>query len=101
MMVVLVFGILETLNRKFFFSFIFFIHHLTFHVTCNSGVPAGHFKWHTQSITSVQWHPDDESVLAVSGADDQISIWDLSLENVIFINFFFLFLFFVYALFKK
>jgi len=48
----------------------------------NRGVPAAHFKWHTAPITSVSWHPSEESVLAVAGADDQITIWDLSLEQV-------------------
>jgi len=48
----------------------------------NRGVPAAHFKWHTAPITSVQWHPTEESVLAISGADDQLTIWDLSLEQV-------------------
>ena len=45
-------------------------------------MPAAHFKWHTAPITSVSWHPSEESVLAVAGADDQITIWDLSLEQV-------------------
>ncbi|XP_063902032.1 glutamate-rich WD repeat-containing protein 1-like [Zophobas morio] len=44
-------------------------------------LPIATFKWHTDAITSVEWHPCDESVLAVSGADDQISLWDLSLEE--------------------
>eukprot|EP00301_Raphidiophrys_heterophryoidea_P026162 c8963_g1_i1.p1 GENE.c8963_g1_i1~~c8963_g1_i1.p1 ORF type:complete len:528 (-),score=152.83 c8963_g1_i1:251-1834(-) len=43
--------------------------------------PAAHFQWHQAPITSVEWHPFDGSVVAVSGADDQISIWDLSLER--------------------
>ncbi|RUP07427.1 WD40-repeat-containing domain protein [Jimgerdemannia flammicorona] len=42
--------------------------------------PVATFKWHSAPITSIEWHPTDESVLAVSGADDQISIWDLSVE---------------------
>lgn len=32
-------------------------------------------------ITSVEWHPTDDSVLAVSGEDHQVSLWDLSLEK--------------------
>ena len=42
---------------------------------------AASFRWHTDAITSVEWHPTDESVLAVAGADDQITLWDLSLEK--------------------
>lgn len=42
--------------------------------------PVASFKWHAAPITSIEWHPTEESVLAVSGADDQISIWDLSVE---------------------
>jgi ribosome assembly protein RRB1 len=29
----------------------------------------------------VEWHPTDDSVLAVSGEDDQVSLWDLSMEK--------------------
>eukprot|EP00049_Salpingoeca_infusionum_P025225 m.18295 g.18295 ORF g.18295 m.18295 type:complete len:452 (-) comp7779_c0_seq1:298-1653(-) len=39
------------------------------------------FKWHTSYITSIEWHPNDASVLGVSGADDQISLWDLAVEE--------------------
>lgn len=42
--------------------------------------PAAHFKWHQNPITSVEWHPSDESVVAVSSGD-QLSLWDLSLEK--------------------
>lgn len=31
-------------------------------------------------ITSIEWHPTDESMLAVSGADNQLTVWDLSVE---------------------
>lgn len=43
--------------------------------------PVAHFRYHTAPVTSVEWHPSDESVLAVSGADNQISIWDMSVEE--------------------
>jgi ribosome assembly protein RRB1 len=42
--------------------------------------PSGNFKWHTSPITSVQWHPTQESVIAVASEDDSINIWDLGLE---------------------
>lgn len=43
--------------------------------------PAASFKWHNAPITSLEWHPADSSMLAVSGADDQITLWDLALET--------------------
>ncbi|RKP26167.1 WD40-repeat-containing domain protein [Syncephalis pseudoplumigaleata] len=42
--------------------------------------PVASFKWHHAPITSIEWCPSEESVLAVSGADDQLTIWDLSVE---------------------
>jgi len=42
--------------------------------------PAANFKWHRGPITSVQWHPSDESILAVSSADNSVSTWDMALE---------------------
>lgn len=39
------------------------------------------FKHHTAPITSIEWNPNDSSVLAASGSDDQISIWDLAVEK--------------------
>ena len=38
------------------------------------------FTYHKQPITSIEWAPHDESVLAVSSADDQVTVWDLSVE---------------------
>jgi ribosome assembly protein RRB1 len=43
--------------------------------------PVAHFQWHTAPITSVEWHPTDSSVFAASGADDQVTLWDLSVEQ--------------------
>lgn len=43
--------------------------------------PVAHFRYHTAPVTSIEWHPTDESVLAVSGADNQISVWDMSVEE--------------------
>jgi len=38
------------------------------------------FKHHTGPITSIEWHPSDKSVFAASGADDQLTLWDLAVE---------------------
>ncbi len=43
--------------------------------------PAASFSWHKAPITSIQFHPTDSSVLAVSGSDDQVTLWDLALER--------------------
>ncbi|KAJ2761384.1 Ribosome assembly protein rrb1 [Coemansia sp. BCRC 34490] len=42
--------------------------------------PAACFAWHKKAVTSIEWCPTDESVLAVSGADDQLTLWDLAVE---------------------
>nr|CAB3250960.1 glutamate-rich WD repeat-containing protein 1-like [Phallusia mammillata] len=46
----------------------------------NKGVAIAKFKHHTAPITSIEWHPTDKSVFAASGADDQLTQWDLSVE---------------------
>lgn len=43
--------------------------------------PHAHYKWHTGAITTVDWCPHDASTCSASGEDNQISIWDLSLEQ--------------------
>ncbi|KAG6467352.1 hypothetical protein ZIOFF_074825 [Zingiber officinale] len=40
-----------------------------------------HFEYHKQPITSIEWCPHEASTLAVSSADNQLTIWDLSLER--------------------
>ncbi|KAI7824540.1 WD40-repeat-containing domain protein [Kickxella alabastrina] len=42
--------------------------------------PAAQFNWHKGAITSIEWCPTDESVLAVAGSDDQLTLWDLAVE---------------------
>ena len=39
------------------------------------------FKHHRAAITSVEWHPTDSSVFAATGADNQITLWDLAVEK--------------------
>ena len=43
--------------------------------------PIAHFRWHTKPITSIEWHPTDESVIGVSSEDDSITLWDMSVEE--------------------
>lgn len=43
-------------------------------------LPLAHFSYHKGSITSLEWAPHDESLLCVSSADDQVTVWDLSVE---------------------
>ncbi|XP_060111410.1 glutamate-rich WD repeat-containing protein 1 [Heteronotia binoei] len=46
-----------------------------------NGLPVATFKQHTAPITSVEWHPTDSGVFAASGADDQVTQWDLAVER--------------------
>lgn len=43
--------------------------------------PLAVFKHHTAPITSIEWHPADSTVFAASGDDNQITLWDLSVEK--------------------
>jgi len=45
------------------------------------GKPVAMFKHHTAPITSVEWHHTDSTVFAASGADDQVTLWDLAVER--------------------
>ena len=45
------------------------------------GIPVATFKHHTAPITSIEWHPCDSTVFAASGADDQLTLWDLAVER--------------------
>ncbi|KAJ8702310.1 Ribosome assembly protein rrb1 [Pleurotus ostreatus] len=38
------------------------------------------FNWHSAPITSIEWHPTEDSIFAASGADDQVTLWDLAVE---------------------
>ena len=42
--------------------------------------PLAHFRYHRGPITSVEWAPSDESIVCVSSADNQVTVWDLSVE---------------------
>lgn len=43
--------------------------------------PLADFHFHRGPVTSIEWAPHDESMLTVASADDQVSVWDLSVES--------------------
>ncbi|KAJ8083722.1 Ribosome assembly protein rrb1 [Marasmius tenuissimus] len=43
--------------------------------------PIASFDLHRGPITSVEWHPTDASAFVASGEDDQVSLWDLAVEQ--------------------
>ncbi len=38
------------------------------------------FRNHSKPITSVEWNPNESTVLMASGEDDKVTMWDLALE---------------------
>jgi len=47
----------------------------------SGGEPVARFHWHQAPITAVEWSPHESSTIAVSGADHQLTMWDLALEE--------------------
>ncbi|KAL4070760.1 WD40-repeat-containing domain protein [Scleroderma citrinum] len=47
----------------------------------DSPSPVAAFTWHSAPITSIEWHPTEDSTFVASGADDQITLWDLAVEQ--------------------
>eukprot|EP01133_Synstelium_polycarpum_P011519 gene11519-13438_t len=43
--------------------------------------PVSDFSYHSGAITSIEWNPFDESQVIVSSNDNQVTIWDFSLEE--------------------
>lgn len=43
--------------------------------------PVAHFSWHKAPVTSIEWHPSEDSIFAAAGADDQVTLWDLAVEQ--------------------
>ena len=39
------------------------------------------FKQHMAPMTSIEWHPQNSGIFAASGADNQITQWDLAVEQ--------------------
>ena len=42
--------------------------------------PVAAFNFHREPITSIEWHPTDDSVVAVGSADNTVTLWDLGVE---------------------
>ncbi|KAK6384930.1 Ribosome assembly protein rrb1 [Exophiala oligosperma] len=42
--------------------------------------PVADFNFHKKPITSIEWHPTDDSVVAVACADNTATLWDLAVE---------------------
>jgi ribosome assembly protein RRB1 len=44
------------------------------------GQSVAHFQYHNDQICSLEWNPHDDTQILAAGADNQVTIWDLSLE---------------------
>ncbi|KAH8780876.1 WD40-repeat-containing domain protein [Diaporthe sp. PMI_573] len=42
--------------------------------------PVASFDYHKEQITSVEWHPTDDSIVAVAAGDNTVTLWDLAVE---------------------
>ncbi|KAK3935634.1 WD40-repeat-containing domain protein [Diplogelasinospora grovesii] len=42
--------------------------------------PVASFNYHKEQITSVEWHPTDDSIVAVAAGDNTVTLWDLAVE---------------------
>lgn len=38
------------------------------------------FRFHKEQITSIEWHPQDDSIVAVAAGDNTLTLWDLAVE---------------------
>lgn len=38
------------------------------------------FSFHKEQITSIEWHPTDDSIVAVAAGDNTLTLWDLAVE---------------------
>ena len=43
--------------------------------------PVASFNWHKEQITSVEWHPTDDSVVCVAAGDNTVTQWDVAVEH--------------------
>ena len=42
--------------------------------------PVASYTFHKEQITSVEWHPTDDSIVLVCAGDNTLTLWDLAVE---------------------
>ncbi|KAF2806295.1 glutamate-rich WD repeat-containing protein 1 [Mytilinidion resinicola] len=42
--------------------------------------PVASFNFHKEQITSVEWHPTEDSIVLVCAGDNTVTLWDLAVE---------------------
>jgi ribosome assembly protein RRB1 len=45
-----------------------------------AATPLASFTYHKEQVTSVEWHPTDDSIVAVAAGDNTVTLWDLAVE---------------------
>ncbi|CAK3978127.1 Ribosome assembly RRB1 [Lecanosticta acicola] len=48
--------------------------------TAAKSKPVANFNFHLGQITSLEWHPTDDSIISVCAGDDMLTLWDLAVE---------------------
>lgn len=49
-------------------------------VTNPSSSAVASFSFHKEQITSLEWHPTDDSIVLVASGDNTLTLWDLAVE---------------------
>lgn len=49
--------------------------------TSSQPKPVALFDFHKEQITSVEWHPTDDSIVAVAAGDNTLTLWDLAVSK--------------------
>lgn len=42
--------------------------------------PVAKFNFHKEQITSLEWHPTDDSIISVCAGDNTVTLWDMAVE---------------------
>ncbi|EMC97746.1 hypothetical protein BAUCODRAFT_31747 [Baudoinia panamericana UAMH 10762] len=48
--------------------------------TAAASKPVANFSFHKEQITSLEWHPTDDSIVSVCAGDNTLTLWDLAVE---------------------